>query len=71
MNTVRIKKWLKENSPRAREKLAHHAEISVSTVDKIQRGHEPTTKIIRKIAAHIGVPIEELIADETDPPSAA
>jgi transcriptional regulator with XRE-family HTH domain len=47
---------------RPQEDLAHEAEISTSTLSRIERGlHEPGLGTLRKLAGALGVSLVELI----------
>lgn len=69
-----IQKWIEQNEPKGREKLAAGSEISISLVDKIRRnGHEPGLDIVRRLAKTMGVSLNELGTEtmqEDTPPAA-
>jgi transcriptional regulator with XRE-family HTH domain len=47
---------------RSQEDLAHAAEISTSTLSRVERGlHQPSLPTLRKIAAALGVSLTDLI----------
>jgi transcriptional regulator with XRE-family HTH domain len=47
---------------RPQEDLAHAADISTSTLSRVERGlHQPSLPTLRKIAAALGVSLADLI----------
>lgn len=43
--------------------LANRAGVSRNTIDRIEAGHSPSTRILHRLSAALGVPTHELLRD--------
>jgi hypothetical protein len=72
MNKKLIREWIKKNDPQGTTKLAARAEVCVSTVlNIINKGHMPSLDTAKRIAAAMGVTLNDVGNSGTDTPPAA
>lgn len=73
MNKKIIKNWMDNHHPAGIAKLAGQAEVSTQTIINIlSHGREPRLQTLKRLAAIMGVSLDELCSgDDDNDPSAA